>query len=125
ENINKMRQGIPLTDVERIPWLETLQLAIKKWLQENKNVVLACSALKAKYREFLVVDQQLVKLVYLQGSFAIICERLHQRQNHFMSAQLLQSQFDIVEEPIDAIKVDIAGSQAEILAKILQQLTVL
>ena len=121
-NINKMRQGIALTDADRIPWLETLQIAIQEWLQEKKNVVLACSALKAKYREYLLVDTELVKLVYLQGSFDVILQRLSQRENHFMSGKLLQSQFDALEEPVDAIKVDISGSTAEIVAEILQQL---
>jgi gluconokinase len=121
-NINKMRQGVALTDADRIPWLETLQIAIQKWLQENKNVVVACSALKAKYREYLLVDRELVQLVYLQGSFDVISQRLSQRENHFMSGQLLQSQFDALEEPVDAIKVDISRSTAETLAEILQQL---
>jgi gluconokinase len=121
-NINKMRQGIPLNDADRIPWLETLQISIQGWLLDKKNVVLACSVLKAKYREYLLVDKELVKFVYLQGSFDVISQRLSQRQNHFMSEKLLQSQFDTIEEPIDAIKVDISGSKAEILKEILQQL---
>jgi gluconokinase len=121
-NINKMHQGIALTDADRIPWLETLQIAIQKWLQENKNVVVACSALKAKYREYLLVDTDLIQLVYLQGTFDVISQRLSQRENHFMSGQLLQSQFDALEEPVDAIKVDISRSAAEILAEILPQL---
>ncbi len=121
-NINKMRQAVALTDADRIPWLKTLQIAIQEWLQEHKNVVLACSALKAKYREYLLVDTELVQLVYLQGSFDAISQRLSQRENHFMSGQLLQSQFDALEEPVDAIKVDISRSTAEIVAEILQQL---
>ncbi|NJR16580.1 MAG: gluconokinase [Calothrix sp. CSU_2_0] len=120
-NINKMRQGIPLTDADRIPWLATLEIAIREWLQKKQNVVLACSALKAKYREYLLVDRELVKLVYLQGNFDVISQRLSQRKNHFMSEKLLQSQFDVIEEPIDAIKVDISGSTTEILEQILQQ----
>jgi gluconokinase len=120
-NINKMRQGIPLNDADRIPWLETLQIAIQGWLLDKKNVVLACSGLKAKYREYLLVDKELVKFVYLQGSFDVISQRLSQRQNHFMSGQLLQSQFDALEEPVDAIKVDISGSTAEIVEQILKQ----
>lgn len=56
ENVEKMRCGIPLTEADRIPWLQDLQTAIQNWLQENKNMVLACSALKQSYRQFLVVD---------------------------------------------------------------------
>jgi gluconokinase len=117
-----MRQGIALTDGDRIPWLENLQIKVKEWLQANRNVVLACSALKAKYREYLLVDQELVKLVYLQGNFDLISARLHQRKNHFMPEKLLQSQFDALEEPADAIKVDISGSKEEIIEEILKQL---
>ncbi|WP_342745914.1 hypothetical protein [Brunnivagina elsteri] len=74
------------------------------------------------YNEYLLVDTELVKLVYLQGSFDLISQRLSQRENHFMSGKLLQSQFDALEEPVDAIKVDISGLTAEIVAEILQQL---
>lgn len=115
ENIEKMRHGIPLSDDDRIPWLETLQIAIKYWLQENQNVVLACSALKASYRQFLLLDSNQVKLVYLQGSFAVIQQRLQERQNHFMSEKLLKSQFDILEEPDNAILVDISQPLEQII----------
>jgi gluconokinase len=68
ENIEKMRRGIPLSDADRIPWLQDLQTAIAHWLQDDQNLVLACSALKASYREWLVVDSS-IKLIYLNGSF--------------------------------------------------------
>lgn len=107
-NIEKMRLGIPLSDADRIPWLQALQRAIAQWLQENKNVVLACSALKANYRQFLSLDSDRVKLVYLKGSFEVIQNRLQERHNHFMSEKLLKSQFDALEEPPDAIYVDVS-----------------
>jgi gluconokinase len=124
ENIQKMYQGIPLNDLDRKPWLQSLQTAIKQWLQENKNVVLACSALKANYRQLLVVDKQ-VKLVYLKGSFEVIQKRLQQRQNHFMTEKLLQSQFDILEEPSNAITVDISQPVQEIVQTVQDALLVL
>ncbi|MUG95520.1 AAA family ATPase [Scytonema sp. UIC 10036] len=108
ENIEKMRGGIPLSDAERKPWLQDLQAAIKHWLQENKNVVLACSALKDSYREYLVLDSDRTKLVYLKGSYQLIQQRLHERQNHYMSEKLLSSQFETLEEPSDAIYIDVA-----------------
>jgi gluconokinase len=117
ENIEKMRQGIPLDDTDRIPWLQEIRNAIAQWLQENKNVVLACSALKASYRHFLVLDSR-VKIVYLQGSFDIIQKRLKERQNHFMSEKLLKSQFDALEEPDDAICVDVSQPSTDIVQTI-------
>jgi gluconokinase len=108
ENVEKMRGGIPLSDAERKPWLQDLQIAIKHWLQENKNMVLACSALKDSYRQFLVLDSDRTKLVYLRGSYQLIQQRLHERQNHYMSEKLLSSQFETLEEPSDAIYVDVA-----------------
>ncbi|MEA5617598.1 gluconokinase [Cronbergia sp. UHCC 0137] len=106
ENIEKMRVGIPLNDDDRIPWLQTLQAAIKKWLKENRNVVLACSALKDSYRQILLIDSQ-IQLIYLQGSLDLIQQRLQERQNHFMNEKLLKSQFDVLEKPDNAICVDV------------------
>jgi gluconokinase len=116
ENVDKMRRGIPLTEADRMPWLQDLQTAIKHWLQENKNVVLACSALKDSYRQFLVSDSDRctnpksdrIKLVYLKGSYELIQMRLQERSNHYMSEKLLNSQFDTLEEPLDAISMDVA-----------------
>ncbi|WP_017739839.1 gluconokinase [Scytonema hofmannii] len=108
ENVEKMRGGIPLSDAERKPWLQDLQTAIKHWLQENKNMVLACSALKDSYRQFLVLDSDRTKLVYLRGSYQLIQQRLHERQNHYMSEKLLSTQFETLEEPSDAIYIDVA-----------------
>ncbi|QLE50031.1 gluconokinase [Nostoc sp. C057] len=116
ENVEKMRRGIPLTEADRMPWLKDLQAAIKHWLQENKNVVLACSALKDSYRQFLVSDSdgsanakdERTKLVYLKGSYELIQIRLKERSNHYMSEKLLNSQFDTLEEPLDTISMDVA-----------------
>lgn len=118
ENLEKMRHGIPLNDLDRMPWLLALQQAIKQWLQENKNVVLACSALKASYRQYLILDEERVKLIYLKGAFELIQKRLHMRQDHFMPEELLKSQFNALEEPSDAITVDISGPQEVIVQKI-------
>ncbi|MHC5859849.1 gluconokinase [Nostoc sp.] len=116
ENIEKMRCGIPLSEADRMPWLQDLQTAIKHWLQENKNVVLACSALKDSYRQFLVLDSDRtantkgdrIKLVYLKGSYELIQMRLQERSNHYMSEKLLNSQFYTLEEPLDALCIDVA-----------------
>jgi gluconokinase len=108
ENVDKMQRGFPLTEADRMPWLQDLQTAIKHWLQENKNVVLACSALKDSYRQFLVSDSDRIKLVYLKGPYELIQMRLQERSNHYMSEKLLNSQFDTLEEPLDAISMDVA-----------------
>jgi gluconokinase len=121
-NISKMQQGIPLTDADRIPWLEILQALIHKWLLEHRNAVLACSALKASYRQYLNGNDE-IKLVYLEGSYETIEARLKRRQNHFMPEKLLQSQFDSLEEPSGSIKVDISSSPEVIVLQIRKELT--
>lgn len=108
ENVDKMRRGIALSEADRIPWLQDLQTAIKHWLQENKNVVLACSALKDSYRQFLLLDSDGIKLVYLKGSYELIQMRLQERSNHYMGEKLLNSQFDTLEEPLDTLCMDVA-----------------
>ncbi|GAX44090.1 carbohydrate kinase [Tolypothrix sp. NIES-4075] len=122
ENIEKMRHGIPLNDLDRMPWLLAMQQAIQDWLQENKNVVLACSALKDSYRQYLLIGDEAVKLVYLKGSFELIKKRLQERHHHFMSEKLLKSQFDTLEEPSDAISVDVSQSPEEIVQNIITTL---
>ncbi|MEA5567205.1 gluconokinase [Anabaena sp. UHCC 0399] len=114
-NIEKMRLGIPLDDADRIPWLQDIRNAIAQWLQENRNVVLACSALKASYRQFLVGDSSDIKIVYLKGADKIIQKRLQERQSHFMSEKLLNSQFNTIEEPNNAIYIDISQPPEEIV----------
>jgi gluconokinase len=107
ENVEKMQHGIPLTEADRTPWLHDLQTALKRWLHENRNVVLACSALKNSYRQLLLIDSDRIKLVYLKGSYSLIQKRLQERINHYMPAKLLESQFDVLEEPLDALIVGI------------------
>lgn len=118
-NIDKMSRGIPLDDLDRKPWLERLQQAIAQWLQENKNMVLACSALKAAYRQLLLQDKERIKLVYLKGDDQIIQERLRTRPHHYMPPDLLQSQLDTLEEPFEAIYIDISQPPEVIVQEII------
>lgn len=118
DNVDKMRRGIPLTESDRAPWLQTLQLAIQQRLWDNQNWVLACSALKASYRQQLIVDRSRIKLVYLTGSHDLIQQRLQARLNHYMSAKLLDSQFEILEKPSDAICVEISAPPPVIVQQI-------
>lgn len=117
-NIEKMSGGTPLTDADRAPWLEAMRAAIVAWLREDKNAVVTCSCLKAAYRKTLLVDPARVRFVYLKGSFDLIEERLRLRPHHFMKADLLKSQFETLEEPQDAITVDLANPPEVIVQEI-------
>jgi gluconokinase len=117
ENVEKIRQGIALSDADRAPWLRAIRDAILKWIAERKDVVLACSALKKSYREELVVGPA-VKLVYLKGSRDLILSRLRARHGHFANEKLLASQMETLEEPQDAVSVDVSGTPEEVAAEI-------
>ena len=117
-NIEKMSRGMALDDADRMPWLLELQSAIAHWLQAKKNVMLACSALKATYRDLLWVDRMQIKLVYLKGDFELISQRLQQRSNHYMKANLLSSQLADIEEPQNAMIVDAAQPPEVIVGQI-------
>jgi len=97
-NIAKMEGGIPLTDEDRQPWLGRLRELIEQCLAAGKNAVLACSALKKAYRDWLRVSDD-VKFVFLRGDRREITEHLQHRREHFMNPALLDSQFEDLEEP--------------------------
>jgi gluconokinase len=116
-NIAKMHAGVPLTDADRAPWLQALRDAIAAWIRANENVVLACSALKASYRETLVVSPE-VKLIYLRASPELIAARVAARTGSYMNPQLVPSQFATLEEPQDALVVDASGTVQQIVSQI-------
>ena len=91
-NVQKMAQGIALTDADREPWLSALRGAILLWRAGGKNVVLACSALKRSYREKLGIGGE-VRLVFLRGTYELIASRLRDRQGHFATEAILADQF--------------------------------
>lgn len=122
-NIQKMKRGIPLNDSDRMPWLEQLQLILKRSLDAGESAVLACSALARRYRDLLLIDQR-VRLVYLKGDHTLIEERLRERRNHYMNPELLGSQFKTLEEPTDGLHVDIRSSPEAIVELIRTQLDV-
>lgn len=122
ESILKMSNGIPLTDEDRKVWLESLSNLASKELQKS-GCIIACSALKKTYR--LVLTGEVAKnatWIYLYGSFDQVADRLRNRQNHFMSDKLLQSQFDILEEPEEAIRIDIRATPKEIIKMVKDQI---
>lgn len=105
-NIAKMARGEPLDDADRAPWLARLADLLGEHAGET-GLVLACSALKQAYRQRLRGSNSSVTFVYLQGGFEVIERRLEQRSGHFMTTRMLRSQFDALEEPEDAIGVDV------------------
>ena len=120
-NVAKMRAGIPLEDADRAPWLLALRGEVDRFRRGTQGMVLACSALRQTYREQLLVDSS-VKLVYLRGTFEVLRERLRQRTGHFMTEKLLASQMQTLEEPSDAVTIDVQHSVDEIVAEIRERL---
>ena len=153
----KMAQNIPLTDEDRADWLDSLRSLIGQNIQNEKSIVLACSALKKSYRDILgnphnqyvaasgftakqsphqdkevahlhcnkrsaaqvsgkTPSQRHIEFIYLRGTYEQIETRLLQRSGHFMSAKMLTSQFDILEEPHDALTIDITHTPQEIIS---------
>jgi gluconokinase len=124
-NIQKMREGRPLNDEDRRPWLKSLRQRTEKACSLDENLVLACSALKHAYQDYLESeDPSCVQLVYLKGSEDLIRKRLAGRKGHFMDPNLLGSQFEALEAPSDAIEVDISPPPEEIAKTIRQKLRI-
>lgn len=123
ENVAKMRTGTPLCDADRWPWLDRLAKEIDGWLHSGRRTVLACSALKQKYRDILIGDRRGIVLVYLKGEEAVIRQRLAVRRGHYMPVDLLDSQFSALEEPDDAVTIDIRATPDQIAASIATRLT--
>lgn len=119
ENVEKMRGGQPLSDEDRWPWLDRLRTEIEGWLRGDRPVVLACSALKASYRNRLSPSHGDVTFVYLEADRELIAIRLATRTGHYMPASLLASQLDTLEPPEDAITVDTSRPLDAILADLL------
>lgn len=122
-NKKKMGEGIPLNDADRLPWLQTLGNMIEVSQGQGEGLVLACSALKEKYRILLGIDQVTVHSVYLKGSYELLKQRISARSHEFMATELLQSQLDTLEEPETGVVVDIAKSPEQICQHIMHTLT--
>jgi len=98
-NVEKMRAAQPLDDADRAPWLSAIAAQIGTWHAEGVKGIIACSALKRRYRDIIIAPYKAVQLIYLQGSQALVAERLRRRHGHFMPAGLLDSQFAALEPP--------------------------
>jgi gluconokinase len=124
-NVEKMRAGVPLTDADRKPWLADLRERVDAACTRGENAVLACSALKHSYRDYLEKHEpECVRYVYLHGSEELMRERLAGRKGHYMNPKLLHSQFDALEAPADALRVEVTGTPEAIAEQIRRELDV-
>ncbi|PTY05282.1 gluconate kinase [Opitutaceae bacterium EW11] len=116
-NIAKMTAGVPLDDTDRQPWLRAIRTHIETMLRRDTSIVVTCSALKQRYRDEILGSPS-AKLVYLRGTPELLQKRIEARKEHFMKPTMLASQLAALEEPKDAITLDIAAGPAELVAKI-------
>ena len=123
-NIKKMRSGVPLSDQDRQPWLRQLRQLIERCLAEKEDAVLACSALKKKYRDELRAGPD-VKFIFLRADRGRVTQQLKNRRGHYFEPNLLDAQFADLEPPTsgeDALTIDIEGGPSELVAQIEKQL---
>jgi len=118
-NVDKMAAGIPLSDDDRTPWLANLHDLIAEHLAAGKSLLLACSALKQTYRDQLAEDNPGTVFVVLRGDFDLIFGRMQARTGHYMKAGMLRSQFTTLEEPAEALTVDIDQDLDKIVKEII------
>jgi len=118
ENVAKMSRGVALTDDDRTPWLGAIRSYIGACLARGESAVVTCSALKERYRQAIVTDPAKVKLVFLEGNFDLILQRMSERQGHFMKPEMLRSQFETLEPPTGALSVDITQTPDASVAQI-------
>jgi gluconokinase len=124
-NIDKMAHGIPLDDADREPWLAAIGALIDRWRGADMKGVVTCSALKRAYRDRLAAQRPDLRFIYLQGSKALIADRLARRLGHFMPPDLLDSQFAALEEPTQdepALTVPIGPAPKQLVETIIAAL---
>ena len=123
-NKEKMSRGIPLDDYDRAPWLASIRAAMDDCLGSGQSAVFTCSGLKEKYRRVLMDGAPGVSLVYLACDFETSLARVGRRQNHYMKADMVKSQFEALEVPTDALTVDTKLPPDRILAEIRRSLSI-
>jgi 6-phosphogluconate dehydrogenase len=122
ENIKMMKEGKPLNDKNRLPWLVKINNLIKKNSQVS-SCVIACSSLKKKYRSIIKKKITIpIHFIYLRGTKKIIYERLKKRKNHFINNNLLKSQFNTLEEPSNSLTININKHPKEIISIIKEKI---
>lgn len=121
-NVDKMSAGIPLDDRDRRPWLDTLASNLSAW-QKDGGAVLACSALKERYRTTLGSRcGERIRWIVLHATEAVLADRMASRKGHFFGSQLLRSQLDALEVPDYGWLIDVQPSPQEIVNEILSRL---
>jgi gluconokinase len=123
ENVSKMAKGIPLDDSDRAPWLASLHDLISSSLTQNQPGVLACSALKERYRQQMLEGNEGVQIIYLKGNYDLIWSRMSTRTDHYMKPHMLQSQFETLEEPTNVLTIDISMSVDDIVQEIISKMS--
>ena len=123
ESIDKMRDGVGLTDEERWPWLRRVKARVDELRASGADVVLACSALRREYRSYLGAEARDVSVVFLNGTPALLESRLSRRTGHFAAAGLLGSQLDTLEPPSGALTLDASRPVAQLVEMIRESLT--
>lgn len=121
-NIEKMSRGIPLSEDDRVPWLRRITRLVEDLDAGSRPAVIACSALRQSYREMVAGKTGSVRFVYLKGEYELIRQRIRARKKHFMHPALLRSQFEILEEPKEAVIVDVEESPRRAVSRIRQML---
>ena len=125
-NIIKMREGHPLNDEDRAPWLERIRDAAFSLERKSEVGIIICSALKKKYRDLIREGNGNVKFLFLEGTFELVLERMKQRKGHYMKTDMLKSQFETLEVPgqdeSDVIHVDISGSFEQVVERCVEAL---
>jgi gluconokinase len=122
ENVEKMRQGHALNDADRAPWLARLNALLRHSVAKDQAIVLACSALKDRYRIALADKVPHLGFVHLHGSFELIAERMSKRKGHYMPTSLLKSQFEALEPPENVLVVPISNTIEMSVAQVLKQI---
>ncbi|UQA57257.1 gluconokinase [Polyangium aurulentum] len=117
-NVDKMRRGLPLDDADRAPWILALSMAIDKWKSAGEDAVLACSALRAAHRDVLLGDRKDIHLVHLVVPPEVARARVARRRGHYMKQNMIDSQFEALEPPEDALSVDATAPPDAIVARI-------
>ena len=123
ENIERMRQGIPLDDERREPWLISIRQTIESVIARQQSIVVACSALKARYRVVLAEGLDGVRFVHLTAPESVLRDRLRQRPDHFAGTSLLDSQLAALEPPADALTLDATLPVQQLVALIREDLS--
>ncbi len=118
ENVEKMKRGMPLSDEDREPWLAAIHAELLQCAAKKQDAVLACSALKQRYRERLAAGVEL-RICYLKGTYSEIAARLQSRTGHFAGEAILAGQFADLEEPRDALVLRVSDTAEEIVADVL------